>query len=736
MPSLWLALGSAFCSFVPASGVTDPAALTIVGGTVLAALVRRRSRSLVCVALLLGALGGLRVQGPAVDVADPSALQPMHIELSGPVEEGRSNGWARLPGGPVVRARIRGISDPAAASGSRLLAVGRLQDLSRRPAPDRRDAGRGARARRQDVGIVVKEVLHLETPGGGESWVWVWRRSWSVALEERLGASAGLWRALVLAEGSALDDESRRRVVSLGMAHLLALSGMHTSVVAGAMLLPLRRYGRRALLVALPLLAAWVLLAGGGASLVRAVGMVAWWLIARLGRRRTDPADAVAAVALLELTLRPHLLCGIGWWLSYAATLGVVRAAQLTQGWFRPFAALGISASAQVMTLPWVLDAFGRVNVVAPFTLLLVGPVFALSLVGGLGALALGALLPLAGSWCDVITMLAGHLFGFSLHLVRWASGMTSPSPGIDGTQWVFALAGLAVAVWPAGISTLRRAACVSVLMAAAFAAGPRADHAWILFDVGQGDSAALRCGSDALVIDTGPRYEGRSPAAWTVVDWLERRRLTRVIVLLTHGHADHTGGLAELLATGRVESILVAAADSSRVWTRRVRDAAGSVGVGVQFVGTGDRIRVGHCGLEVMWPGQAATELHSNDRSIVVSWPGPGGRILSGGDLERVGEAALLEARKLDGHRWLKVSHHGGDTGTGAEWISALGVRSAFVSCGAGNRYGHPHPAVMSRLREAGVRVHRTDRCGFLRLQWSSNSGRAHVDCGRLRHP
>jgi competence protein ComEC len=359
-----------------------------------------------------------------------------------------------------------------------------------------------------------------------------------------------------------------------------------------------------------------------------------------------------------------------------------------------------------------------------------------LSLVSGLGALALGAVVPVLGSWCDVITMLAGHLFGFSLHLVRWASGMTWSSPGVDGTQWAFALAGLAVAIWPACIPIIRRTACVTVLLMGAVAAGPGNDHAWVLFDVGQGDAAVLRCGSDALVIDTGPRYEGGSPAAWTVVDWMERRRLKRVDVLLTHGHADHTGGLAELLATGRVEEVLVAAADSSRAWTRRVRDASGSVGVRVRFVGTGDRIRVGHCSLEVMWPGSGATDLHSNDRSIALSWPGPGGRILSAGDLERVGEGELLGARELDGHRWLKVSHHGGDTGTDAEWISALGVSSAFVSCGAGNRYGHPHPALMARLRAAGVHVHRTDRCGFLRLRWSSESEVAHVDCGRVRHP
>jgi competence protein ComEC len=388
------------------------------------------------------------------------------------------------------------------------------------------------------------------------------------------------------------------------------------------------------------------------------------------------------------------------------------------------------------MTMPWVLDAFGRVNLVAPLTLLLVGPVFAVSLVSGLGALALGGIVPVLRPWCDVITTLSGHLFGFSLHLVGWASGLALVTPGLDGAQWAIALGALTLAVWPVHISRIPRVAGVCILVAGAVAVGPRNDHAWVLFDVGQGDAGVFRCGSAALVIDAGPRYDGRSPAAWTVVDWIERRRLASVTVLLTHGHADHTGGIAELLARGRVETILVAVADSSRAWTSRVREAAGPVGTRVRFLRAGDRVRIGHCDLDVLWPRHGKTDLHSNDRSIVLSCPGPGGRILSGGDLERAGESAVLDAEKLEGHRWAKVSHHGGDTGTDPQWISELGARVAFISSGAGNRYGHPHPSVLRRLQSAGVAVHRTDLCGYLRLRWSSETDRGRVDCGRMRHP
>jgi competence protein ComEC len=262
---------------------------------------------------------------------------------------------------------------------------------------------------------------------------------------------------------------------------------------------------------------------------------------------------------------------------------------------------------------------------------------------------------------------------------------------------------------------------------------GQGAGHEWILFDVGQGDAAVYRCGERALVIDSGPRYEGIAPASWTLVDWIERRGLDDVSVALTHGHLDHTGGLAALLASGRIGTVIVASADEDRPWVTSIEAVAEIADVQLQRVAAGDRIDLGHCTVDVGWPESDPGDLHSNDRSLVLSFGPRPDRVWSPGDLERAAESRLARGPS---HRWLKVAHHGGDTGTDAALLAWLQPSQALISCGAGNRYGHPDPAVLARLRRAGMGIHRTDECGFLRVRWSGEGWPGQLDCGRSGCP
>ncbi len=732
MRTNWLVLGCALCAFAGGADSAESGVRILSGVFCAGALICSSRRSVVVLAIFLGAIGAYRLGvRPAPPTGDPSAEFVFAVELSTAVADGRAQGWVRGESGGPIRARFSGLDEGVLSPGARLLIRGRRRDLLRRATPDRRDPWRAAAARRVETGVVVREILEV-VDAGRPSLLGRWRNAWIGNLQQRLGPSAGLWRALVLADGSSLDTRARRRVQSLGMAHLLALSGMHTSIVALAILWPWRRRGRRALVGALPVLAVWVVLAGGGASLMRAAGMAVWWVAARRQARRAVLVDALAAIALLEMSWRPHVLCGVGWWLSYAATLAVARGAILTRSWPRPLAAIGISVAAQLATAPWVLDAFGFMSLAAPLTLLLVAPVFAVSLVGGLSALTIGGVIPVSGPWIDPLVVLVSHGFGGVLALVGWTSGFVLRHPGLDGGGWVAALLISAWALWPARVRWSVRGPVIAALMIIVHLVG-RNDHEWVVFDVGQGDGMVLRCGRTFLVVDTGPRYAERSPAGWTLVDYLERRNAGDVRVVITHGHLDHFGGLAELLATGRVGEVLVAEVDSLRPWVRRVQLATARMGVETGFLNAPDRIDVGHCRVEVLWPHHGAETLSGNDRSLVLAWSTPGGPVLATGDLERVGEARLLAGDLLpEVAAFLKVAHHGGNTGTGAAWLERLRPTHAFISSGAGNRYGHPDLASLDRLQESGARVHRTDRCGFLRVRWRRDGDSVQLDCGR----
>lgn len=726
MRSNWLALGAALCGLASGSSCVDPGARIGALAVVLIALAASRRRVFILLALTLGVTAARRVESvPLVRGSEPSDTAVLALELEGPVVEGRAIGWARDGQGNAWRARIRGL-DPDLQRGARLLVSGRVGDLRRRPGPDRRDPVRSARARRIQGAVVVLAAHEVFDPGSATALDRL-RARWSHGMDRRGRGAAGLWRALVLADRSALADPAFARVQQLGMAHLLALSGMHTSILAGALLLPFRRWGRRAMVLVLPALFAWVVLAGAGPSLVRSTGMVAWWVIARRAGRSSAVEDGLAAVALVELTWRPHLLYGVGWWLSYAATLAVVRCSVRVAHWPRAIGAVLVSVAAQASTLPWALDSFGFVSLLAPFTLLFVAPVFAFALVTGLAALAAGSLFPPVEPWCDLLLGLAAHGFGAALALAGQVGPAAVRHPGFEAQAWSLALLGVAIGLWPARVSLRWRAGGVLGLLLVAHAL-PAADHEWVLFDVGQGDASLLRCGDRYLVVDSGPRWGVRAPAGWTLVDYLERRRARAVDVAITHGHLDHSGGLAELLATGRTDEVLVAASDSAARWVESIR-ATGTV---VRTIRAGDRLEVGHCEVRVLWPGDGARSMGTNDRSLALQLDLPTGALLLTGDLEAEAESALLGGlRHGPAARWLKVAHHGGNTGTTDAWLERVAPEVAFISCGAGNRYGHPSAATLARLRSRGVRVLRTDELGFIRLRWSTRGPEVILDAG-----
>jgi competence protein ComEC len=127
------------------------------------------------------------------------------------------------------------------------------------------------------------------------------------------------------------------------------------------------------------------------------------------------------------------------------------------------------------------------------------------------------------------------------------------------------------------------------------------------------------------------------------------------------------------------------------------------------------------------LWPPALSAPEHANDRSLVFVAGPADARILLCGDLEREGEAACLQAG-APAVVALKLAHHGGDTGSDLPWLRALAPRWALLSCGRGNRYGHPQAVVLERVASAGIQAWRTDQHGAIELSWYADGPRLRV--------
>jgi competence protein ComEC len=234
----------------------------------------------------------------------------------------------------------------------------------------------------------------------------------------------------------------------------------------------------------------------------------------------------------------------------------------------------------------------------------------------------------------------------------------------------------------------------------------------WVMVvcDVGQGDGLVLNAGEgSAVVVDAGP-----DPAA--IDGCLGRLGVGRVpLVVLTHFHADHVDGLAGVLHGRSVGAIEVTSLADPMPGVRLVQAVAARAGVPVQRAAYGESGRVGSLSWQVLAPSQPPSpdsESPPNDASVVLLVQTRGIRILLMGDEEDTSQAQLLHVTGGVRADVLKVAHHG-SARQDPDLVRGLGARLAVISVGLDNDYGHPAPSLLALLRDARMRVARTDHDG-----------------------
>lgn len=555
------------------------------------------------------------------------------------------------------------------------------------------------------------------------------------AIVERLSpghpaAAVGLVAALVTGDQAAIPDADWAAIRATGVAHLVAISGLHVTMfavlavaVVGAVW---RSVGRRRpgvlLLCPVPLTAgvggvalaaAYALFAGWGVPAQRTVTMLALFVGLQLvGRRWPWPVTWLTAMAL-ALLIDPWALMQPGFWLSFVAVAVLfgrgADALNPAVGWARLRQALWALVRVQgVITLA-----------LAPLTLLLFGQVSLVGLVANAVAIpwVTWALTPLA---------LAGVLWPPLWDGAAWlAQGLLGLLHAMAGWPWAvwtrpvlpLALAGLACAgalvlVWP-GPWRWRGWGAVLLWPALAFQPAAPAPGTFevLLPDVGQGSATIVRTARHTLVFDSGPPL-GRSDAAERVLlPWLRALGVEPDAIVISHDDSDHAGGLPTL----------------SRAYPRA--DWWMSFDPGERHAGPVQRCAAGQ---RWEWDGVRFEFLHpptpdwvpageggDNARSCVLRiGDGPNAALLTG-DIRIEEETALVMADPTLRAGLLVAAHHGSRTSTGPVWLEVLQPRAVAIQAGWRNRYGHPHPTVVRRLQARGIPWENTATCGA--ITWRS---------------
>ncbi len=544
-------------------------------------------------------------------------------------------------------------------------------------------------------------------------------------------ATAGIARALLLGDADAVARWDRSAVQGAGLAHLLAVSGLHVAIFAGFIAACVRRFatgrtrdpGRVAAASIVPASLGFALLAGGAPSAWRAAIMASLGAVALALRRRPDPLG-LASLAAMGLSLAsPQDATRPGFLLSILATAAIVTLARHGEKPASPLLlAWRVSTRATLATAPLVIWCFGGLPVLGVIANVVLVPVAVTLLVPLAFAHALAAGAGLDALTAPPLTLVVEAILtaADTVASIGWGTELPPPSQ----------FQGLLLCAGAAGLLFVRRwrsTLLVSILLVTTLAMSElalrRAEQPTDMLrvtqlDVAQGDAAVVDLpDGSAMLVDAGG---GRpDPGERALLPLLRARRRDHLrLVVLSHPHPDHYEGLRALLDHVRIDEVWdtgQATAETPHGPAARLLRALRRRGVRVRHPPEicGDH-RLGGVAIEVRWPcPHFDPGLGPNDNSLVLRVRYGERRVLFTGDVEALAEAALVASPHDLQADVLKVPHHGSRTSSSGAFLDRVAPRVALASQGRRNRYGHPHRSVLERYAARGIRLLRTDRDG-----------------------
>jgi competence protein ComEC len=552
--------------------------------------------------------------------------------------------------------------------------------------------------------------------------------------------------ALAIGDQHAIPPEQWQVFTRTGVNHLMSISGLHITMIASMVVVVVLRLWRRftALVLKIPALRvaaaagfavalAYAALSGFAVPAQRTVYMLAIVAVALWTGWTARPSAVLATAAALVVVLDPMAVIAPGFWLSFGAVAVIIYAAGSRvgkQGWMRTWARTQWAIT--LALVPLLLALFQQVSLVSPLANAVAIPVVSLIVV----PLALAAsVLPL-----DWIAYCAHFVMGLCMLVLQVLSDLPdavwqqhAPPP------WTVPIA-LGGALWmllPAGFPARWTGA---VLMLPLFLSAPaeiaEGDLRLTVLDVGQGLAVVVRTRDHALLYDTGPAFSEQIDAGGRiVVPYLRAAGIRRLDALVvSHDHSDHSGGAASVMqampvgwfaSSLPVDHALNAAAEHGRrctagehwEWDRVSFEFVYPQLTDYNEVDGRDEARTQRNGPNARRSGPNRV---NNDLSCVLRISSSNASVLLPGDIEKRSESRLLQSAGTLRTDVLVAPHHGSRTSSTPGFVHAVSPGVTVFSVGYRNSFGHPHPAISARYREAGSRVLRTDVAGAVLIGFS----------------
>lgn len=539
--------------------------------------------------------------------------------------------------------------------------------------------------------------------------------------------------ALLLGDRSMLPEELYENFKTAGLAHLLAISGLHISclaVVLDHILRKMRCPGKLTFALVTLFLFAYAALVGFPASICRAALMYALSAGARLVGRPSDGLTGLSLALIILLLINPLYIADISFILSFSSVAGLMCLTRLLspkslsrvpdslrKPVYWVVTALSASLSAQLGSLPTIVCVFGYLSTYSLISNLPALPLMTLALPVAMSSVILGILIPPVGQ-------IAAFLVECALRAL------------VSFTGWVAALPGAAIAtpVWPTALILLYAGACVLCSQVSRIRRGfkqlllillplcaacafllpltfPSSGLEVLFLDAGQADAALIRAENQYYLMDVGEDS--------TMADYLADSGVRPTAVFLSHPHSDHVGGLPAIVELCEPATIYIPClwydVEADEGVPELLADAE-AAGWRIEALEAGDVLALSsNVSAEVFQPFPGMTD-DANGASLCVNVSIGDSSVLFTGDLPIDDEYAFFPDCDI-----LKVAHHGAKGSTSSLFLAMTSPSAAVISVGH-NSYGHPTPETIARLEAAGTAIYRTDECGAVSVLLESD--------------
>ena len=569
-------------------------------------------------------------------------------------------------------------------------------------------------------------------------------------------SSRSILSALLLGDTSTLADDIKTSFRNTGLMHVLAVSGLHVLLVGLVVYGLLRPFLLRLhfswrymewtrMILTISILAIYAQIAGGHASVVRAVIMASLMILGTIFQRSATSYQSLSVAALALLFIQPSFIFDVGFQLSFSAVLGILALTphlkamyakrQVSPSVINLLDTTSVSVAAMVGTFPVLIHHFGTVSFAGLILNLPALPLTAATLSAGLMMLIFSCFSPLLAASMGAAADLFASLLVFSAQQGSAYLGILSARAGNDNLWPFFCWLLMLVIILNTALSTRKWKMVLTIvslpciilwwkILASAYTPAVSV----LFFNVGHGDAALVHLPNNkTLLIDTGPQYRDTNAGARIVYPFFEEAQIPKLdAVIVTHPHADHMGGLPTLLKKLPVDRLVFNGVFHTSGLFNRVQRMADSLNLSIETKAAGDTLLLDDSvRIRVLSPSpelQSHTDL--NEGSLVVQIQYGKSSFLFLGDAEQDAETFLVSYfTAFLRSNVVKVGHHGSRTSSSDIFVKEVagGVNNqkrlptsehpvhAVVSSGPQTIYDLPDEDVLERWHQAGLLVHIT---------------------------